>query len=103
MVAAQIEQTLLDAGAIVVGPVGQLDDAIRLAESEALDGAVLDINLNGERCFGAASVLARRGIPFFFASGYGVGILPDDMREVPLLGKPFSQHELIDMAIFRMT
>ena len=44
--------------------------ALRLAEQEALDGAVLDVNLNGDWCFPIAEVLRRRGVPFIFLTGY---------------------------------
>ncbi len=42
-----------------------------LAESAAIDVAILDINLAGEESFPVATVLRRRGIPFLFSSGPG--------------------------------
>jgi hypothetical protein len=43
----------------VVGPVGRVSDALSLAtSSEPLDGAVLDINLAGERVHPEANALA---------------------------------------------
>ena len=63
--------TLLESnGCTVVGPVGRIADGLRLAEQEALDGAILDVNLNGERCFPIAHALRQRGVPFVFLTGY---------------------------------
>jgi DNA-binding response OmpR family regulator len=60
--AAEVVRDLLESsGCAVVGPVGRIADALRLAEHEALDGAILDVNLNGERCFPIALVLRQVG------------------------------------------
>ena len=42
LIAVHIEQMLQDLGCVVVGPVGRLDAAIKMANDEALDAAVLD-------------------------------------------------------------
>ncbi|RYB01369.1 response regulator [Lichenibacterium ramalinae] len=71
MVAMLVEDMLVDMGFIVVGPAYRLGDGLRLAKSETLDVAVLDVNLKGARSFPIATVLTERGIPFVFATGYG--------------------------------
>jgi CheY-like chemotaxis protein len=83
-------------GCVVVGPAARLDSGLRLAGDQQLDGALLDINLNGERCFAIADLLRRRDIPFMFVSGYDdSAIIPGELRHVPRLAKPVADQKLI--------
>jgi DNA-binding LytR/AlgR family response regulator len=59
------------AGAEVIGPAGNVADAIKLVENFEVDGAVLDINLRGRRVYPVADLLQQKHIAFVFASGYG--------------------------------
>ena len=59
VVAMDLEMILRGAGYVVVGPATRLAEAMCMAEEEALDGAVLDVNLGGERVFSVAEALAR--------------------------------------------
>jgi len=88
--AAEVVRDLLESGGCsVVGPVGRIADALRLAENEVLDGAILDVNLNGERCFPIALALRQRGVPFVFLTGYDdEAIIPIELRPARRLGKP---------------
>jgi CheY-like chemotaxis protein len=70
LAAEVVRDTLESNGCTVVGPVGRIADGLRLAEQEALDGAVLDVNLNGDWCFPIAEALRRRDVPFIFLTGY---------------------------------
>lgn len=88
IIAEQIEAALEDGGYEVVGPVGRLDAAMVLMKGEAIDAAVLDINVHGDRSFRAAEQLARDSIPFVFLSGYSETALPSELRNRPLLQKP---------------
>src|SRR5258706_15733422 len=57
LVAEAIGDMLTAHGCTVVGPVGRLGPALELARNEALDGALLDVNLAGEPCFAIAAAL----------------------------------------------
>lgn len=94
LVAMVIEETLQDLGCVVVGPVGRLDAALRLARDEALDAAVLDVTIRGGLVYPVAELLLARGIPFALASGYGDWALPEAFRNLPRLTKPFLAQEL---------
>lgn len=94
IVALQIEDMLRAVGCEVVGPVGTLQAAITLAQAEALDVALLDINLDGEKVYPTAEELQARGIPFILASGYGESTLPEKWRDQPRLSKPFRREQL---------
>ena len=77
-------------GAEVVGPVPTKDKALALLASEdAIDAAVLDINLKGHAVYPVADALAERGVPFVFATGYDPAAVPPEYQRVPLWEKPF--------------
>ena len=65
-------QNLLEvAGHEVVGLAANIPDALSMIETTTIDGAILDINLRGERVTEVADLLSRKDIPFLFVSGYG--------------------------------
>lgn len=94
---AEVTKDLLEQnGCTVVGPTGWLDSALKLARVEQLDGAILDINLHGERSFSVAEVLSERGIPFMFVTGYDdAAIVPAALRLTRRLSKPVSDQQLL--------
>jgi DNA-binding response OmpR family regulator len=95
LIAMLVETALEDENCIIVGPYGGLTEALAAARSEALDLAVLDVNLAGEMVFPVADVLAARGVPFLLLSGYGDLALPADRRHWPICAKPFNLHDLV--------
>lgn len=94
MIAMMVEQMLAEIGYETVGPGLRLGQAVALAETEAMDAAVLDVNLGGDRSFPVAEVLRRRGVPFVFATGYGSAGLDESYRGTIVLRKPFERAEL---------
>ncbi len=47
LLAMDIEATLNALGCVVVGPTGKLETAMKLADVETLDAAVLDVTIRG--------------------------------------------------------
>jgi CheY-like chemotaxis protein len=94
LVAMNIEDMLLDLGHEVAGIASRLAAALQLAGEASFDAAMLDINLAGENSFPVADLLAERGIPFLFATGYGLQGIEERYRSRPLLQKPFRAHDL---------
>lgn len=94
MVSMLLEDMLHDMGHEVVGPVTKLEAAVEKAAVADIDGAVLDLNLNGVNTYPVADVLQKRGIPFIFATGYGSSALVERYRGVPTLQKPFLRSEM---------
>lgn len=87
--AADVADNLKANGAEVIGPVGDIDDALDLIDdTERLDGAVLDLNLRGEMAFPVADALLERGVPFVFATGYDQGVIPTRYRAIARCEKP---------------
>jgi CheY-like chemotaxis protein len=94
LVSMLIEDMLSDLGVVVVGPAANLDDALRLAGSETVDAALLDVNLAGKAIFPVADLLKSRGVPYIFASGYGAAGINEEHRGAPVLQKPFRESDL---------
>ena len=89
MMADDLRRDLDRLGAYVVGPVARVSDALRLLASEnTLDGAILDVNLGGEKVFPVADALRERNIRFVFSTGYDDWALPEAYRDVPRCEKP---------------
>ncbi len=88
-------QLLTELGCEVVGPIGRLDAALRAARDSCLDGAVLDVDLRGESSIAVASLLADRGCPFVFVTGFAhLDGLPGFLSRVSHLTKPVSRYDL---------
>lgn len=90
VIAMDLAGALAEAGVEVCGPVGSVDDALRLVEHEGsrLDAAVLDINLRGELIYPVAQALRDAGVPFVFASGYDGSAIDPDYADAPRCEKP---------------
>jgi CheY-like chemotaxis protein len=99
MIAMLIEDMLEDLGHELVTVANRLEEAIAAARNEAIDLAILDLNLGGVLTYPAADVLAERGIPFIFATGYGSGGLKEAYAGRPALQKPFVQQALGDAIV----
>ena len=94
LVAMMLEDRLEMLGYTVL-KAARLARGLDLAESEAIDVALLDINLAGEESFPIAEILRRRSIPFVFSTGYGDEGLPVDWRGERTLQKPYDSKQLI--------
>lgn len=99
LVAMEAQMVLEEVGMKVLGPANRISQALSLAEAGPIDIAFLDIDLNGEHVWPVAEVLARRGVPFAFATGFESStIMPKPFSGNPMLAKPYSEHELLGMA-----
>jgi CheY-like chemotaxis protein len=89
MIRMLLEDMLDELGYKAVSSAGRLEEAITFARDGDFDLAILDVNLNGNLVYPVAEVLAKRGLPFAFSTGYGDRGLPDSYRNRPTLQKPF--------------
>jgi DNA-binding response OmpR family regulator len=94
-IAQDIAKALSAAGAEIIGPVGETNEALRSVAEEQIDFAVLDINLRGEMSFPVAAELDSRGVPFVFATGYESTIIPPTFAHIPTWRKPFDPAALV--------
>src|SRR4051812_49784467 len=93
LIASMIVEWLGEMGCEALGPVGRLSDGFDLVQSEPMDAAVLDVNVNSERVYPLADYLRDRGIPVVFATGYGASI-EETVLDAPVLEKPITSDQL---------
>ncbi|HEY8573918.1 HWE histidine kinase domain-containing protein [Phenylobacterium sp.] len=88
LLALELETGLSEAGAEVIGPAYELEEAMALLDRQ-IDAAVLDANLNGRSVTPVAEALARRNVPFVFATGYGETAGAPGGFDAPVIRKPY--------------
>ena len=99
-VAEHIAMLLEDFGCEVVGPVGTIDQALAYVAEGALDGALLDANLDGASSAPIAEALRAGSVPFVVVTGYGARKLGDEVLDnAPRLIKPFSTASLAETLV----
>lgn len=91
--------TLIEkAGGKVVGPFGMASEAIAALDVARPDLAILDINLGSGPAFELARHLDLIQLPFLFTTGYDQAVVPDDLKTIVRLEKPYRPVELISAA-----
>lgn len=98
LIAIHVADIMADLGFGVIGPVGDIAQALALVEEATLDGAILDVNLSGQLVFPVAIALAARGVPFILTSGYDANGLPLEWQDRPILRKPVVERDLCRLA-----
>ncbi len=94
LVAMMIQESLSDFGFQVVGPVCSASEAVAAAKSDHFDAAVLDINLGDGLVYKVAEMLAGRGVPFVFVTGYDADSVDARFSNIPILQKPIEREML---------
>ncbi|RKK03464.1 response regulator [Pseudoroseomonas wenyumeiae] len=99
-VAMMMEDTIIDAGGMVLGPVISVPDALGLLDAAKADGgvsaAVINLRLGQHRTTRLAAALREQGVPFLYATGYGTHHDLDAHQEVPVLAKPYNPADLVE-------
>ncbi len=95
LIAHALEHMLVEFGYVVVGPVPSTRKALKLIAVEAIDVALIDVNLGNERIDCVAEALASAAIPFIFTTGYSSqSVLPPAFRDRPVINKPYQEAQL---------
>ena len=97
LVAMMLEELLRKAGCVVLGPIPRVEMAVPAAREEAIDIALLDVNLAGERVYPVAEALIERDVPFVFMTGYGREGLAEEYADRPAIAKPFKTAAVLDL------
>ncbi len=97
VIAMDITDMLQEAGAVVLGPVGRVAEAIELLETldRYPDLAVLDLDLHGARSYSIADALDGRGVRVLFTTGYGSEAIAPQYRHHARIEKPVNQSDLL--------
>ncbi|WP_177215246.1 response regulator [Tranquillimonas alkanivorans] len=96
LVGQDTAEALRSAGCSTLGPIATVQEALRVAVSEDIDAAVLDINLNGDLVWPVARALKAREIPLVFTTGYADTVpAPRGLENVTRIEKPVEPDRLL--------
>ncbi len=102
LIAMDAENMLADGGMSQVTTSNSADEALRRLKDFTPDVAVLDVNLGVTTSIPVAEELARRGVPFVFATGYGDSpVIPAAFASIPVVRKPYDV-DMLTTAIHRV-
>ena len=89
LVAELLSWELVEVGAFVVGPSPSVESAMAELNCRAyIDAAILDVNLGADLVFPVADALAKRRIPFIFATGFDDAFIRLHYPKTPICKKP---------------
>ena len=69
MIRMMVADMLEELGFSIAAEAGEINEAIRLAQSAEFDLAILDVNVNGKVISPVAELITARNRPFIFATG----------------------------------
>jgi DNA-binding NarL/FixJ family response regulator len=96
IIALEIQSSLEEAGANVVGPAFTVSGALELMAHESISAAILDLRLGRDSASPVAACLADRQIPFLFYTGQPA---EDSIRrawpQTQTLSKPASGDDIV--------
>ena len=96
LIAMDLETILVDAGHTVIGTATTVEKALALVDGNAIDVALLDVDLHGELSTPVAKMLKDCQIPFAFSTGFDEGGPPlRGFGDVVVLHKPFDDRSVI--------
>lgn len=90
MIGMMLEDYLDALGYRLHAVASTVDEACAHAREGGFDAALVDCNLQGEKSWPVADILAASDIPFIFATGGMADDLPSDHADRPTLAKPFT-------------
>jgi CheY-like chemotaxis protein len=95
LVAMQLEDMVGDLGGECVGLAMKLSRGLDMLESiAAIDVAILDVNLGGDKVYPLAERLRQRRIPIVFATGYGRAGVDPEWQSCEVVQKPYTMQEI---------
>jgi CRP-like cAMP-binding protein/CheY-like chemotaxis protein len=91
LIAEEVGELVRGCGYAVAGAAPSLESGMALIAKNAVDGAVLDIDLAGTPSFPMCRALSARGVPFLFLSGYSPNtVVPAEFSKTIHLSKPLA-------------
>ncbi|WP_306440351.1 response regulator [Rhizobium sp. 18055] len=97
IIAMEAEDILRAVGVDTITICNSVEQAKEAVVAESYDFALLDVNLGEVMSFDFARQLVAADIPFGFVSGYSDTLdFPEDLRNRPLLVKPFDEDAMRD-------
>ena len=94
LTASEVGDIVRDCGYGVAGTAARINRGLELLDQKPVDGAIVDINLDGTYSFPLCAELDRRKVPYCFLTGYPSVILPPDFNGAPVLTKPADPNQI---------
>ena len=95
LMAMDLEDTLVEAGAVIIGPCRTLDEAMARTNADDFAVAVLDFSLGEDTAAPVARRLASRGVPFVLYTGRSTSDPSLAEWACPIIEKPASPRVLV--------
>jgi CheY-like chemotaxis protein len=93
-ISLMLDEMLSELGFEVAASISRIAAALDFIGKENFDLALLDVNLGTEKIDPVADLLAQRGCPFVFTTGYGQSGAPAAHADHVVLQKPFRIDDL---------
>ncbi|MFC0408826.1 response regulator [Roseomonas elaeocarpi] len=104
MLADEVAEILGNAGVEVLGPAANIESALHLvAEHDWIDGALLDVNLQGEMVWPLIDALMVRNVPVVLVTGYDADVIPRPYADLPRHEKPATARDFVQTLARMMT
>jgi CheY-like chemotaxis protein len=94
LIMLELQHMLAELGWHVPFLASDVDTALELAQREALDVGILDVNLKGRTSFPVADVLQKRNVPIILATGYSTEVIIENYPYAIYLQKPYIKNDL---------
>jgi CRP-like cAMP-binding protein/CheY-like chemotaxis protein len=95
LMATEVAEFVRGCGYAVAGAAPSVERGLALIAKDAVDGAVLDIDLAGTPSFPMCRALTAKGVPFLFLSAYSANtVVPDEFSKTLHLTKPLVAADL---------
>ncbi len=89
LIAMMLADMLEELGFVIAASFAHVAPALEFLAQSDVDIALLNVNLGDEKIDPIADLLAARGRPFIFTTGYGRAGIPPAHANRPVLQKPF--------------
>lgn len=99
IVALDMRGQLNALGYEVVCAAPSVEDALSCVDTERIDAAVLDVNLQGRHVRPVAMALSERGVPFVFVTANAAELTGRNSFNAPVLPKPYIARELEEVLV----
>ena len=96
MIAIELLTLISERGGTALGPYGAIEAAKAAIANVHIDGAIVDLDLNGEMSFDVASLLEDAHVPFVIYTGIDSRLLPARHRHIPCLQKPCTGSDVVE-------
>ncbi len=94
LLGALLEDLLEELGCVVAGTATSTAAALQVIDLQAIDGAIVDINLGSGPNYEVAERLDGLGVPFMFSTGYDSDLIAGRFSAHRVLAKPFDMADL---------